>query len=110
MNFAPIGHWMAHLLPAGWPSARPQRAVLRRPAAGLPGRAASVRELPRHTTLRIEKPGGMFVECLSGTLWITHDGQLKDLVLEAGEHYQVCSDAVMLVHAVNHARLLARSA
>jgi hypothetical protein len=110
MNLAPIGHWMAHLLPAGLPSARHQRAVLHRPAAGMLRRAASVRELPRHITLRIERPGGMFVECLSGTVWITHDGQPKDLVLEAGEHYQVRSDAVMLVHAMSDARVLARAA
>jgi hypothetical protein len=99
---------MAHLLPAGFPSARPARAVLRQSAAGLQRQAASVRELQRHATLRIEQPGGMWLECLAGTLWITHDGDCKDLVLEAGEHYQVQTNAVMLVHAISDARVLAR--
>ena len=38
-----------------------------------------IRHLPAHI--------GRSVECLSGALWITQDGDLRDIVLGAGESF-----------------------
>ena len=42
----------------------------------------------------------VMVRCIDGRLWITHDGDPKDVVLDAGESYSSPRPATMLVHAV----------
>ena len=43
---------------------------------------------------------GRVVCCLAGSLWITHDGDPKDVTVEAGEMYRVTRRERMIVHAL----------
>ena len=40
------------------------------------------------------------VRCTAGSVWITHDGDPKDVVLAPGESYSAPRPAAMLVHAL----------
>jgi hypothetical protein len=44
--------------------------------------------LPRDGLLRLERPQGMHLTALRGTLWITVDGDPKDIELEAGAEHR----------------------
>lgn len=47
-------------------------------------------QLPRgeaHTLDCVDE--GVVVRCLGGSLWITHDGDCKDVILHAGQAYRV---------------------
>jgi hypothetical protein len=43
---------------------------------------------------------GMVVHCRSGMLWITHDGDPRDVVLREGECHRIDCDRPMTVHAL----------
>jgi hypothetical protein len=43
------------------------------------------------------------IACLRGSLWITHDGDPKDVVLEAGQSYRSDRRARMLIQALEDA-------
>jgi hypothetical protein len=74
------------------------------------GRSVSLASPERHiaagTTLRVEQPEGTEVVCLTGTLWITHDGEAADHIVVAGTPYVARHDGTMLVHAMSDARCL----
>lgn len=78
---------------------RAPRVVAINPA---PGHALSIR---KGATVSVRRPNGIEVVCLEGTLWITHDGDVKDIVLERGQHYAADRSARMLVHALDAAEL-----
>ena len=46
-------------------------------------------------------PGRVTVHCRDGEAWITHDGDPKDVVLQARESYTVTSGSRMTLHALN---------
>lgn len=56
--------------------------------------------LQRHATLVVRDPLGRQLRCDSGVLWVTHDGDPKDIVLAAGENYRAERGSRMLVHAL----------
>lgn len=100
---ASIGQFVASLLRREAPTRR-QDAQAPRQAAAVQQTAAAeasiLRLLPKDSTLVIEHPFGREIGCVSGMLWITHDGDIKDIVLAAGDLYTADRDARMLVHAV----------
>jgi GAF domain-containing protein len=59
-----------------------------------------VQRLDKGATLVVAHPRGVDIECRSGSLWLTHDGDIKDVVLAAGERYRSGSDRRLLVHAL----------
>lgn len=65
----------------------------------------SSQQLQKGTTLTIDQAVRAEVFCLEGTLWITHDGSGKDIVIEAGERYIASNSARMLVHALEYSQL-----
>jgi hypothetical protein len=82
-------------------------------SVSLPQRSAPSRRLadPVHTlargaTLRVACPGGTEVACLDGCLWITHDGESEDIIVEPGMPYTAAKASTMLVHAMADARCL----
>ena len=83
------------------------------PAAFVPrhaGRAAppaSARTLRRRELCAIERPAGRRLTCMAGCLWITVDGEPRDIVLEAGESFEASSDERVLVYALEDSRWLA---
>ncbi len=58
----------------------------------------------------LERARGTRVECLDGTLWITQDGDNRDIVLPAGSAFVVDRDTRVLVSAVDMARFALRLA
>ena len=66
---------------------------------------SSLQQLQKGAILVIDPAAHAQVLCLEGTLWITHDGCIKDIVVEAGEHYIASSSARMLVQALEHSQL-----
>lgn len=53
--------------------------------------------LPKSAIHAIERPQGWRIECVRGTVWVTHDSHPRDLVLTAGEgHTCVRSSRVLL--------------
>ena len=57
--------------------------------------------------LRADK--GRRVECLSGSLWITQDGDLRDIVLGAGEAFDFDRRGEALLSALADSRYLVLS-
>jgi len=104
MNFAikSIATWYT---PAAWfglvRPARPLRALV-----GAATWADPVQTLARGSTLRVECPLGTEVACLDGCLWITHDGEPQDHIVEPGMPYTATKASTMLVHALGDARCL----
>ena len=45
------------------------------------------------------------VECLGGSVWITHGGDTKDTILDAGQSYRTERNSRMLVYALTSASL-----
>jgi hypothetical protein len=62
--------------------------------------SAAARMLGKGRTDRVEQPRGQRVECLAGCLWITQDGDLRDVILEAGEAIVLTRDGTALVSAL----------
>ena len=55
--------------------------------------------------LELEDPHRLELICLSGMVWITHEGLPDDTVIERGERYQTQATAPMLVCAIGPVRL-----
>lgn len=65
-----------------------------------------VQVLARDLTLRVACPEGTEVACLEGCLWITHDGEAEDVIVEPGMRYRATKASTMLVYAMADARCL----
>jgi DUF2917 family protein len=61
--------------------------------------------IPKRAVLAIAHPMHRNIECLHGSLWITHDGDPRDVVLEGGQSYLPDRDARMLILALENAEL-----
>lgn len=88
----------------------PFAAFFRSPAPSLAAprampAAAPVLTLQAGTTLAVTHPRGQRIECLRGSLWLTHDGDPKDVVLAAGDCYTADRDARLLVYGLDAAEL-----
>lgn len=57
-------------------------------------------------THRIEAGKGLRVQCLTGTLWLTQDGDPRDIVLEAGDGATIEHDGLSIVSALSDAQFL----
>lgn len=62
--------------------------------------SAAARHLGNGRTDRLENALGQRVECLRGCLWITQDGDLRDLVVERGEAIELDRNGPTLVSAL----------
>lgn len=67
-------------------------------------------QLQRGTSLELPEPMGCEVECLDGSVWITHVGDSNDLILETGEFYHVDIPLRMLAYALKTSVLQFRTA
>lgn len=57
-------------------------------------------DLPRDRIVRLTRARGTRIDCLSGSAWITVDGERRDVVLAGGESLIVESQAPVIVQAV----------
>ena len=55
---------------------------------------------------RVHHPMGQRVECVSGSLWVTQDGDPRDIVLEPGESFAFDQRGDALISALDDSRLL----
>ena len=70
-----------------------------RPAAA----TAPVRTLKAGTTLAVSHPRGQRIDCLRGSLWLTFDGEPRDVVLDAGQSHMAEGDSRLLVYGLEAA-------
>lgn len=61
--------------------------------------------LARRQTLALTDRAGELIECLSGSLWITQDGDPRDVILGPGEGHVIDRDGLVLVYAFADAKL-----
>lgn len=81
---------------------------LRRLAAAVVARreaAAAPHALRKGATGWVSSPRGHCVRCDAGTLWLTHDGEPLDIVLEAGESHLCMKSSPLSIHALTDAVL-----
>jgi hypothetical protein len=62
--------------------------------------------LKRGQLLRLDDAAGTLVLCLGGTLWLTQQGDRRDIVLEAGGEARIEHDGVSIVSALSDADLV----
>ncbi len=62
-------------------------------------------QLARGQLVRLEDAAGHVVSSHDGAVWITEDGQPRDIVLHQGESYRLTGDALVLVHALRDSRV-----
>ena len=53
---------------------------------------------------RIEDGAGSLIECLSGVLWITQNGDQRDITLERGQRFWLDRDGLAIVYGLEAAR------
>ena len=65
-------------------------------------RAATVQvvTLPKNGTFDVERPAGCRIECVRGSIWITHLGDGRDVVVEAGSSFIGDRQAPMFIQAL----------
>lgn len=61
--------------------------------------------LPKRRLLRIAAPRGTRIENRRGSVWITQEGDRRDVVLAAGEAHLVERDTPLIVQALSGALL-----
>ena len=62
--------------------------------------------LARGTLQRIDDGRGTWVQCLSGTLWLTQQNDARDIVLEAGDEARIERTGTSIVSALSDARFV----
>ena len=79
-----------------------------RPSATVPSaEAGGIRELA-HRAVWVLPAGSQDVRSLRGDLWITQDGDPRDIVLEAGQSLQTAPRGRTVVYALSDARIALR--
>ena len=64
--------------------------------------------LNHKTTLRVPDAAGLEITCASGSLWLTLDGDLRDIILTAGSNddtFRTSEHRVAVVYALRDSRV-----
>jgi len=65
----------------------------------------NVHELAKNSTVAIFQPQGSVVECLEGCVWITLDGDVRDVVIAGGQSFRPDRSRRTLIHALESSRV-----
>ncbi len=65
----------------------------------------AIQEIARNKILEVKQAFGVTIECLEGSVWVTLDGDSRDVVLEAGQSFVVDRDQRTLLQALDAARI-----
>ena len=65
----------------------------------------AIQEIARNKILEVKRAFGVTIECLEGSVWITLDGDSRDVVLSTGQTFVVDRDWRTLVQALDAARV-----
>jgi hypothetical protein len=57
------------------------------------------------TLFNVSDAAGVQILCRSGSLWVTLDGDPRDIVLDAGDHFTATEDRRALIYALGPASL-----
>lgn len=66
-------------------------------------------ELRRGDTVRLDDAHGATVSCAAGTVWVTRDGDLADIVLGAGQKARIDGPGLVVIQALEASRLAVAS-
>jgi hypothetical protein len=66
----------------------------------LPGSEPAVIELEYRRVIPMHVAVGARIDCLSGRIWITEERSTDDIVLEAGESFDITCAGVAVVQAL----------
>ncbi len=61
--------------------------------------------LAENRPLRVTGATGLYVHCLSGTIWITTANEPADIFLSAGQSHRIGSGQLTLIESVGRARI-----
>lgn len=61
--------------------------------------------LPGNGTFGLERPFGYRLQCIRGSIWITHSGDGRDIVVEAGSSFIGDRHEPMFIQALGAAEL-----
>jgi len=67
--------------------------------------ASQAQTLPECRFIRVLRPLGRDVHCDSGSLWVTFDGDRRDVILVAGQAHRCDRNTRLIVQALEEARL-----
>ncbi len=67
-----------------------------------------IQALNKNQTLTIARPEHTQIECFNGCVWVTQDGDPKDILLEAGQSLLLEQPARVLVHALESSQVSIR--
>ena len=62
--------------------------------------ALKYREIAKGKILEIKQALGVTIECLEGSVWVTLDGNMRDVILEAGQSFCVDRQQRTLIQAL----------
>ncbi|OGB20540.1 MAG: hypothetical protein A3I66_05665 [Burkholderiales bacterium RIFCSPLOWO2_02_FULL_57_36] len=62
-------------------------------------------QLKKHQHLRMDDACGWTVHAMTGTVWITQDGDARDIVLEAGESFVLDRGRTAILSPLNEAQV-----
>jgi hypothetical protein len=62
-------------------------------------------ELRRGDTVRLDDAHGATVSCAAGCVWVTRDGDSRDLILGAGEKARIDGPGMVVIQAFETSRL-----
>lgn len=64
-----------------------------------------IQEIAKAGIHEVKQALGVTIECLEGSVWITLDGDLRDLVLDAGQTCEIDRERRVLIQALDTARV-----
>ena len=85
----------------------PRHARYRFPAPTFLRPARPAHTLPNKSILDLGNAQGLTLTCMKGSIWLTHDGDPKDVVLEAGQSHAVTRSARLIAQGLEDAELRA---
>jgi quercetin dioxygenase-like cupin family protein len=65
----------------------------------------SAQEIAKNAILEVKQPYGVTIECMEGAVWVTLDGDSRDVVLDAGQSFTVDRNQRTLLQALEAARV-----
>lgn len=89
-----IGKW--------WHATGANKAPRTRPTTSA---RCSDQKIARNEILEVKQPLGVTIECLEGSIWVTLDGDSRDVVLGAGQAFIVDRKQRTLLQALDTARV-----
>ncbi|MCP5265892.1 MAG: DUF2917 domain-containing protein [Burkholderiaceae bacterium] len=61
--------------------------------------------LHQRQTIRLHDQGPVHVACDDGSIWITRDGDVKDIILSPGQSVTICEGGALLISALADSRV-----